>query len=71
MMLRLHDEFPGYGWNANKGYPTATHRAAIRELGITPYHRQSFRLTNDQLSLWDTLPTLTHFRHHTQTIPRI
>ncbi|HPJ79628.1 MAG TPA: ribonuclease HII [Prolixibacteraceae bacterium] len=56
MMLRLHDEFPGYGWNANKGYPTAAHRAAIRELGITPYHRQSFRLTHDQLSLWDTLP---------------
>ena len=43
-MLRLHAEYPQYGWDANKGYPTAAHYAAIREYGITPYHRKTFKL---------------------------
>ena len=43
-MLRLHTEYPQYGWDANKGYPTAAHYAAIREYGITPYHRKTFNL---------------------------
>lgn len=43
-MLRLHAEYPAYGWDSNKGYPTAAHRAAIAACGITPYHRTSFRL---------------------------
>lgn len=42
-MLEMHNKHPEYGWNQNKGYPTAAHRAAIREHGLTPVHRQSFR----------------------------
>lgn len=45
-MLRLHEEYPMYGWDENKGYPTAAHYAAIRQYGITPYHRKSFNLKN-------------------------
>lgn len=45
-MLRLHDEFPQYHWAENKGYPTASHYAAIKEHGITPYHRKTFNLKN-------------------------
>lgn len=51
-MNRLHEEFPCYGWNRNKGYPTKEHRAAIAEHGTTSYHRLSFNLLGDgQLSL--------------------
>ena len=46
-MLRLHDEYPMYHWDENKGYPTAAHYAAIAEYGITPYHRKSFNLKNE------------------------
>ena len=42
-MLRLHAEFPQYGWDKNKGYPTEQHYAAIKEYGLTPYHRKTFR----------------------------
>lgn len=44
-MRRLHDEYPQYGWDVNKGYPTRAHRAAIAEHGPSPYHRMTFRLT--------------------------
>lgn len=51
-MLRLHAEYPAYGWKRNKGYPTREHRAAIAAHGITPYHRRSFNLLGDgQLEL--------------------
>lgn len=50
-MDRIHEEYPMYQWNKNKGYPTQDHRDAIREFGITPYHRKSFRLLPDQLTL--------------------
>jgi len=43
-MLRLHDEFPQYGWANNKGYPTAEHYAALKQYGPTPYHRMTFNL---------------------------
>lgn len=43
-MQKIHNEFPAYNWNKNKGYPTAKHREAILDHGITPYHRKSFRL---------------------------
>lgn len=43
-MLRLHEQYPMYHWDENKGYPTAAHYEAIRQYGITPYHRKSFRL---------------------------
>ena len=51
-MLRLHDEYPNYGWDRNKGYPTKEHRMAIREYGLTPYHRLSFNHTEGQLELF-------------------
>lgn len=50
-MVRLHEVYPQYGWDVNKGYPTAAHRAAIAEYGPTPYHRMSFRLLDCQLTL--------------------
>ncbi len=51
-MERLHQEFPYYGWDKNKGYPTKQHREAIGLSGITIWHRRSFRLTDQQLLLW-------------------
>jgi ribonuclease HII len=43
-MLRLHHEYPEYGWSANKGYPTKAHRSAIRLYGASRWHRQTFQL---------------------------
>ena len=43
-MLRLHGEYPMYHWDENKGYPTPAHYQAIRQYGITPYHRKTFNL---------------------------
>lgn len=43
-MLRLHAQFPQYGWDENKGYPTARHYAALKQFGVTPYHRMTFNL---------------------------
>ncbi|MBO5817201.1 MAG: ribonuclease HII [Paludibacteraceae bacterium] len=43
-MLRLHTEYPMYHWDSNMGYPTKAHYAAIKQYGVTPYHRKSFRL---------------------------
>ena len=43
-MEKAHRQYPAYEWNKNKGYPTARHRQAIQQLGISPHHRQSFRL---------------------------
>ena len=51
IMDKLHTEFPSYQWNKNKGYPTKAHRKAIQDVGITSYHRKSFRLLPDQLTL--------------------
>jgi len=50
-MEKIHNEFPQYGWDKNKGYPTAVHREAIVKHGITPYHRKSFALINTQTIL--------------------
>ena len=51
-MNRLAEEYPQYDWRSNKGYPTKKHRDAIRQYGITPYHRKSYNLLGDgQLSL--------------------
>ena len=50
-MKKIHEEFPMYNWKQNKGYPTKEHRAAIREFGITKYHRKSFRLLPEQYNL--------------------
>jgi ribonuclease HII len=48
-MEKIHNEFPEFGWNKNKGYPTSFHREAIMKYGITPYHRKSFTLFDSQL----------------------
>jgi ribonuclease HII len=50
-MALLHEDFPEYGWNKNVGYPTKTHREAIKAFGPTPHHRKSFQLLPPQLSL--------------------
>ncbi len=50
-MMKIHADFPAYGWDRNKGYPTQKHREAISLLGITEHHRKSFRLTDAQLKL--------------------
>ena len=46
-MNRLAEEYPQYDWLSNKGYPTKKHREAIRQYGITPYHRKSYNLLGD------------------------
>lgn len=51
-MMRLHEEYPQYRWDSNKGYPTKDHRLAIREFGLTPYHRLSFNHLEGQMELF-------------------
>ena len=46
-MNRLAEEYPQYDWLSNKGYPTKKHRDAIRQYGITPYHRKTFNMLGD------------------------
>lgn len=50
-MKKIHEEFNKYGWNNNKGYATKQHREAINRFGLTPYHRKSFRILNNQLKI--------------------
>jgi ribonuclease HII len=49
-MEKIHSEFPDYDWKNNKGYPTPKHREAIRLHGITPFHRKTFRMS-EQLKI--------------------
>ncbi len=51
-MLELSNQFPGYSWDTNVGYPTYAHRNALKELGTTPFHRKSFQLLPTQLKLF-------------------
>ena len=51
-MRNLAKEYPQYGWDRNVAYPTGEHRAAIRQYGITPYHRRSFNLLGSDDSLF-------------------
>ncbi len=51
-MNELAEEYPAYHWLDNKGYPTKAHREAIRTYGITPYHRKTFTLLPEQLTLF-------------------
>jgi len=44
IMQKLHQEFPNYDWNKNKGYPTRKHRIAVEQYGQTVYHRKSFHV---------------------------
>ncbi|MBD5257264.1 MAG: ribonuclease HII [Barnesiella sp.] len=50
-MMRLHEQYPMYHWDDNKGYPTRAHRDAIARYGASPFHRMSFRLLDTQLTL--------------------
>ena len=50
-MLRIHEEFPQYHRDKNKGYPAKVHREAIRQFGTTPYHRMSFNLLGNTQQL--------------------
>ncbi|MEA3426694.1 MAG: ribonuclease HII [Bacteroidota bacterium] len=43
-LLELHEEFPQYGWDNNKGYGTAEHRKAIETYGLCKYHRKSYKI---------------------------
>lgn len=52
LMQQLHNEFPHYGWNQNKGYGTLTHRKAIEKFGICKYHRKSFNIIPKQMELF-------------------
>lgn len=51
IMNELHQKHPEYNWKKNKAYPTKEHRQAIKEFGTTPFHRMTFRLLDEQLSL--------------------
>lgn len=42
-MRRIAEDYPGYGWERNMGYPTREHRRAILSLGLTPHHRRSYK----------------------------
>jgi ribonuclease HII len=53
LMGQLAQQFPGYGWETNVGYPTPQHREGIRQLGITTYHRKSFTLLRAQMELFE------------------
>ncbi len=49
IMMDLAQQFPGYGWETNAGYPSKSHKAALLELGITPHHRRSFKPIHNML----------------------
>lgn len=51
-MKRMHERYPQYGWDVNKGYPTRAHRDAIARYGATELHRTTFRLLDNQLTLF-------------------
>ncbi len=54
LMNELHEQFPFYGWDKNKGYPTKAHRSGIEQHGVTPFHRMSFTLlAPTQLNLFE------------------
>ena len=47
IMDRLHEEYPMYSWNTNRGYGARKHIEAIKKYGLTPYHRKSFGICRD------------------------
>lgn len=49
LMLKLHEQYPQYGFDGHKGYPTASHLAALREYGVSDVHRRSFRPVRELL----------------------
>lgn len=55
IMLKLHRDYPAYGWAKNKGYPTPFHRKVFLQTGPTPFHRKSFQLKSKQLDIFNTI----------------
>ncbi|GAB3922693.1 ribonuclease HII [Mucilaginibacter myungsuensis] len=51
-MAMIATEHPEYDWHSNKGYPTIKHRNMVRQIGYTPYHRRTFKVTDPQLSIF-------------------
>lgn len=51
-MIKLHEEYPEYGWITNKGYGTPEHKRAIEKYGLSPYHRRTFKHGDSQLDLF-------------------
>jgi ribonuclease HII len=51
-MQQLHERYPIYGWNQNKGYGTLAHRNAIEQFGLCEFHRKSFNIVPTQLNLF-------------------
>lgn len=51
-MSNLHTDFPHYNWLSNKGYPTIAHRKAVIEVGLSPFHRKTFNVSDPQLDLF-------------------
>lgn len=54
-MVRIAEEYPHYQWHQNKGYPTAVHRSAAIEHGLSPYHRKTFNITDPQIDLFSEI----------------
>jgi ribonuclease HII len=52
-MLHLHEQYPHYGWNSNKGYGTPAHRQAIMDYGLCEHHRKSFQCIPAQMDLFE------------------
>jgi ribonuclease HII len=52
LLMRYAEEYPGYGWEKNAGYGTPSHQEAMQTLGLTPLHRKSFKLVQQQLTLF-------------------
>lgn len=50
-MEQIDQEYPAYQWKKNKGYPTIAHRNTVLEIGLSPYHRKTFKVTQPQLKL--------------------
>ena len=50
-MTNLHADFPIYNWQQNKGYPTISHRKAVIEFGLSPFHRKTFNVSDPQLQI--------------------
>ena len=50
-MLNLSKDYPHYNWQQNKGYPTKAHRKAVLEMGLSPFHRKTFNISDPQLPI--------------------
>ncbi|MDB5211631.1 MAG: ribonuclease, partial [Sediminibacterium sp.] len=57
-MQQLHEEFPQYGWDKNKGYGTLEHRTAIEKHGLCKYHRMSYNIEPKTMGLFDSIPDI-------------